>query len=517
MADRRWSGDAPGGPRPAASDAWLEDELRTVLDEETSGLRLDVTGAELQRRLAAEDRLNRRSRLVLVALAAVFVAALAIPVLGPILEPVIGPAAPTAVPTTAVPTPAPTPAPIPTPTPSSSPEPGWMGGERTAIVIRWDGEDLARVLAYDPDGTVREIAILRGVIARGAPGYVRMALDPWEAPGRQTPVPPRVSARGFLALPVVAADPAEGTGGNGVLVVDLRRPETAPALVAGGGGGLISFGWGPGGLLALETEGDVTVYDPETGAVQVVVASSGVAATATWAADGDGFLAHPIQRGGMAPPGILRFDGTFVPGVASLFAPTGTERVGLDGRWIVMTYRVDGTAITRMVNVSAGGPGGVAWYTVTERPDRTDPMPLDATWTSPGAPLWILARADADYQLLRLSSPEGRPETLARIARNANDIAITMADGRQVHDPGGRQVHDPGFDGFAPDDGLVLVSTVAETADGGLNRTVWIVDSSTGAARETVGEAFLGWAATSGATYPSIGRGGPRPAASPAP
>lgn len=491
MAERTGGGTVFGPEPVGGTDAWLEDELRTVLREETAGLRLDVTAPEVRRLIAVEDRSRRRSMVLLVGLAAVLVAALAIPFLGPLLAPAIGPAAPSATPLA---------------TPSGGHEPGWMGGERTAIVIRWDGPDLATVLACDPDGTVREIAPVRRAIARAAPAYLRQI----EAPGTFPVVhlPTRVSDRGFLAIPVVAAEPADGSGRNGVVVVDLRTPDALPILVAGPGGGLLDFGWGPTGLLAIAIPDGVVVYDPVARSVRTVRGDS-VVTSGTWAFDGSGLWAQRLLPGGPSPFGVLRLDGDFAPGVVRLYGQM-RKRVELDGRLVSWSGHGDGTARTKTLLVTDPTfKEELRWYEATERGGTTEPMPLDASWDASGTGIWVLLRDATIFSVAHLDGPGRQPDVAARFPRRPDDAAVDFTSGPRPADPA--------FVGMSPDDSLVVVRRPVQSAGRETLQTIWIVDTVTGLVTETPGQEFAGWANASGATYPLITRGGARPAASPTP
>jgi hypothetical protein len=343
MSDR--VGDPTGfGPEAASrSDAWLEDELRTVLADETAGLRLEVTARDLRRRIAVEDRTRRRSMALLVGLAAVLVAAVAIPVLGPILMPVIGPAAPSAAPS--IPPTVPPASPAASPAPAASPGPaGWL----------WQQAGAGGQVVIAPDGTV---------VATGRDAGCELWVHAYGSSGLERP-----------GWPFCAQEPG-GQGWADSVAVD------------GGGTVYVSTG---GEMVGIDPSGSVASSWPREGrygaaalpaGVVVVRASPSPDTILAYAPSGADLPGWPVTVAGeIIDPILPAADGTVAVlyrdrstghRFVTLLGPDGAARPGwpvavpndMDGQSAQLQIR---TADGRVV-VGAHEPWPVNWPTTAER------------------------------------------------------------------------------------------------------------------------------------------------------
>lgn len=407
-------------------DDRLEEQLRWALRTEGDELALTISAAELQRRMTVRRRERNGRRLVLAAAAAVAVVAI-----GSILAltngwlrlPAVGV--------------------DPSPRPAQSdgratqaPPTSTLGGRGDAIVVRAIADptsDVQRieVQLWPLDGDMSVITTFSGIL--GA--------DP------SPDVPPRLSAGGLLAVPLVEPDRTERSAG--VAVYDLHEPSRDPNIVTGLGSAGVA--WGPDGRLALVDPLRITVINPfdESGRTTVTVPADVIVIAGSddeiWTNAGDGFLAVR-QVGGTSRPGILRLDGTFSDDDSPVvYAPHGTERVyDAEGRQLLVLCQslddegrgIDCGVVAEHLERS-GGPTA-PWY----REDGGARI-LDHRFDAAGSAAWVLlTRPSADGTTeeleLRLAGPSGTIETttlsdvVADAATSADLAGISTDDGRLV-------------------------------------------------------------------------------------
>lgn len=435
-------------------DSRLEDQLRGALRARADALPVTITTAELERRLVLRRRGRDGRRLTFAAAAVAVVAIGSIVALGNgwLRMPAVGVGSADLL------------APA-TPVTMSSPDPRpaiQLGGAHDAIVVRVlvdPTSDVHRieVQLWPSDRDMTVIATFSGIIgANPSPD-----------------VAPRLSADGFLAIPLV--DWKDPNRASGVAVYDLSKPTLDPRIVTDLGWSGIA--WGPDDRLALFDPLAITILDPDTGDPTSLSIPAGVSVAASgnqdeiWALDGGGFLAWR-QDGVVGGPGILRLDGTFVADPSpAISAPLGIERIyDPDGRQLLVgcdSVGDEGGVGCSLLAEAPGGPTEV-WY----RASAGDGTIADYRWDAVGQSIWLLLdQRSVDGRTLDLILRTGRPD--------AFDDRATLS-GIEI-----RAETDPQLVGIADDERRVAIAL-----DRGL---VVLFDLATGEWFAAAGS-FAGWA-----------------------
>lgn len=291
----------------------------------------------------------------------------------------------------------------------------------------------------------------------------------------------RVGPTGYLAIPRDSAGDERPT----IYIYDLASRSGAPIQVEGGRTGI---SWALDGRLALLDDRVLTVIDPSTGAIiSSTPVGYGIELATTdrggpiWAADGSGLLA--ARSTDSAPePGILRMDGSFLVGLPSVFAPTGTERLH-DAEGRSLSLGCDASGAGTRVNtcaVLAGVFEGNQLILYQGNDIR------DFRWTSSRDAIWLLLGDGGSERTERIRLLRGTLDAYVEVTATF----ITSSS-----------LYEPAIWGVTADDERVAV---AGGVDLGESPMTSLLDVATGGAYAISGT-FAGWADQTEAVYPRPG------------